>query len=66
MNHVVCPANIITFQIATSLDKENSLGQEHPARIRKKMGEFIFFYSIYSIFLLNIFIQIGNPSYIWS
>ena len=55
MNHVVCPANIITFQIATSFTtfcleretKKNSIGQEHPAQIekKKKMAEFIFFYS---------------------
>ena len=43
MNHVVCSANIITFQIATSFTtfcleretKKNSPGQEHPARIGK-------------------------------
>ena len=43
MNHVVCSANIITFQIATSFTtfcleretKKNSIGQEHPAQIGK-------------------------------
>ena len=44
-------SNYFYYFLSRTLDKENSLGQEHPARIRKKNGEvFLFLFNLFNFF----------------